>query len=209
MFPFLVEVEWWTVFVSSEDSSILSSYLVWLSTLIKSEHFNKIWGVVKGWKGLLEVSCAASCLHTGMSPVWPVMFWVFSRRNYTTSQGNLFRSCPLSWYLFFLYYIGISYIAACVFCVTSFCSAHLRGSDSVFSTSSQSWLQQHQELPFSEGLSNVPDNLSVLKLLYLLSQSGSVLISGIQLWFRVWIDNVTWATLVHVFSLWEIWNNWS
>lgn len=185
-----------------------------------TQHFNKISDgvfldtVVKGLKGLLELSCAASCLHIGISPMWPAMFWVSSRRNCTVSWGSLFQSLPILMVIFFFfYYIEISYIPACVFCGTSFYSAHLEESDSILIFPKVVAAALRSPLFWKgKGWSNIPVNLGVLKLLYLLSVwvSACQLINSIQLWFRMWINNLMWGTLVvHGFSLWEIWNNLS
>lgn len=87
-----------------------------------TQHFNKISDgvfldtVVKGLKGLLELSCAASCLHIGISPMWPAMFWVSSRRNCTVSWGSLFQSLPILMVIFFflLLYWNLLYSSLCL-----------------------------------------------------------------------------------------------
>lgn len=205
MLPFLVEGEWWTVSVSSENFCVLSCYLLWLSTV------KILWWCVHGhsgerWKGLLEVSCADSCLHIGMSPMWPVMFWVSSTRNYRDSWGKLFQSLPtLMVFFFLLLHWNLLYSSLCLLCyIILLCTA-----EGVWLSSlhlPKGGCSSTKISPFLKAWGHVPDNLSVLKLLYLLCVwvSACQLISGIQLWFRIWIDNMAWGTLVYVFSLWEI-----
>lgn len=87
-----------------------------------TQHFYKIHGdvfmdtVVKDWKGLLEVSCTASCLHIRMSPMGPVMFWVSSGRNYMASWDS--QSLPTLVVIFFFIILrwNFLYSSLCLLC---------------------------------------------------------------------------------------------
>lgn len=87
-----------------------------------TQHFNKICDDVfmdtvgKGWEGPLEVSRATSCLHIGMSPMWPVMFWVSSRRNCLLVQPVPELAHSLGNFFFLLLHWNLLYSSFCLLC---------------------------------------------------------------------------------------------
>lgn len=102
MLPFLVELEWWTVCVSSEDFSILSCYLLWLGTFIKSgmmSLWTQWWKVGKNsWRCLVQ----PPAYTLGCLPCDQLCFECLQEGITQPLRATCFRACPPSWSFCFL-----------------------------------------------------------------------------------------------------------